>query len=140
MVQVCLDSRIIQLNYIIILYYIILYYIILYYIILYYIILYYIILYYIILYMINIAQKLKLHIATNSFIYITSFRQYNTLKKIQNMRAGWNLYIINFGRKNKQKGHWFIPRRWTHNSKKLQRTKNRQNSERHHKNFQTNRI
>ena len=26
-----------------------------------------------------------------------------------------------------KKGHWFIPRRWTHNSKKLQWTKERQN-------------
>ena len=32
---------------------------------------------------------------------------------------------MNFGRKNKQKGHWFIPRRRTHNSKKLQQIKNK---------------
>ena len=50
-------------------------------------------------------------------------RDNEKLRPCGSMRAGWNLYIINFGGKSKQKGHWFLPRRGTHNSKKLQRTK-----------------
>ena len=50
-------------------------------------------------------------------------RDNEKLRWCGSMRAGWNLYITNFGGKSKQKGHWFILRRGTHNSKKLQRTK-----------------
>ena len=39
--------------------------------------------------MISIKQKSELHIATNSFTYITIFKQYYKLKKMQSYIENW---------------------------------------------------